>query len=350
MGDSMKKTRVALLACLASALALPGLSMAESRTITWSAVTAYNDGTPIESNVYITYNMYWSSDAGLSAGSLRPVVSSAVQTSGTFDPDLAGMPRGTTVYFTGETVLSTGVKSGLTPAFPWNVPVPVQSSLPSLSELFIGCPPSLNEGESGVCNATALWSDGSITPVSPTWSGGSPYASIGLDGVLTATAVSGDQTVTVKADYAYAGVLRTTSASVMVVDLSVVTVMEPKNVNVSGPLADSPALPIRLSWDPVAAYTDGTPIPSGTNVDYSAYWTTDSTLSEGSLTTLASSTTSLSVYFDPTAQGMKRNQRVYFTTRAKDSTGKKSHLSAAIPWKVSNSGLSSPTNGRIRRN
>jgi hypothetical protein len=47
---------------------------------------------------------------------------------------------------------------------------------------------------------------------------------------------------------------------------------------------------------------------------------------------------------------MKRNQRVYFTTRAKDSTGKKSRLSAAIPWKVSNSGLSSPGNGRIRRN
>jgi hypothetical protein len=51
---------------------------------------------------------------------------------------------------------------------------------------------------------------------------------------------------------------------------------------------------------------------------------------------LASSTLSLSVYFDPTAQGMKRNQRVYFTTRAKDSTGKKSHLSASVPWKVSN--------------
>ncbi len=79
MGAIMKKSRVALLACLASALALPGLSMAETRTITWSAVTTYNDGTPIESNVYITYNMYWSSDAGLSAGSLRPVVSSAVQ-------------------------------------------------------------------------------------------------------------------------------------------------------------------------------------------------------------------------------------------------------------------------------
>ena len=324
--------------------------MAETRTITWSAVTTYNDGTPIESNVYITYNMYWTSDAGLSAGSLRPVVSSAVQTTGAFDPDLVGMPRGTTVYFTGETVLSTGVKSSLTPAVSWAVPPPVQSSLPTLSELFIGCPSSLNEGESGVCTATVLWSDGSMTPVSPTWSGGSPYASIGPDGVLTATVVSGDQPVMVTADYTYAGVTRTASATVMIVDLSVVTVMEPKNVTVSGPLTDSPSLPIRLAWDPVATYTDGTPIPSGTIVDYSAYWTTDSTLSESSLRPLASSTLSLSVHFDPTVQGMKRNQRVYFTTRAKDSTGKNSHLSAAIPWKVSNSGLSSPTNGRIKRN
>ena len=338
----MKKSRAVLLACLASALALPGLSKAETRTLTWNAVTTYNDGTPIESNVYIMYNMYWTSDAGLSADSLRPVVSSAVQTTYTFDPDLAGMPRGTTFYLTGETVLSTGVKSSLSPAIP--------SSLPNLSELFIGCPPSLNEGESGVCTATALWSNGSMTPVLPTWSGGSPYASIGADGVLTATMVSGDQPAMVTADYTFAGVTRTTSATVMIVDLSVVTIMEPKNVNVSGPLAESPSLPIRLAWDPVGIYTDGTPIPSGAIVDYSAYWTTDSTLSESSLMPLASSTLSLSVYFDPLAQGMKRNQRVYFTTRAKDSTGKKSHLSASIPWKVSNSGLSAPNNGRIKKN
>jgi hypothetical protein len=310
----MKKSRAVLLACLASVLALPGLSKAETRTLSWSAVTTYNDGTPIESNVYVMYNIYWTSDAGLSADSLRPMVSSAVQTTYAFDPDLVGMPRGTTFYLTGETVLSTGAKSLLTPAIP--------SSLPNLSELFIGCPPSLNEGESGVCTATALWSDGSMTPVLPTWSGGSPYASIGADGVLTATAVSGDQPAMVTADYTFAGVTRTTSATVMIVDLSAVTVMEPKNVNVSGPLAESPSLPIRLAWDPVAIYTDGTPIPSGTIVDYSAYWTTDSTLSESSLMPLASSTLSLSVYFDPTAQGMNRNQRVYFTTRAKDSTGK----------------------------
>jgi len=338
----MKKSRAVLLACLVSALALPGLSKAETGTLTWNAVTTYNDGTPIESNVYIMYNMYWTSDAGLSADSLRPVVSSAVQTTYTFDPDLAGMPRGTTFYLTGETVLSTGVKSSLSPA--------ISSSLPNLSELFIGCPPSLNEGESGVCTATALWSNGSMTPVLPTWSGGSPYASIGADGVLTATMVSGDQPAMVTADYTFAGVTRTTSATVMIVDLSVVTIMEPKNVNVSGPLAESPSQPIRLAWDPVGIYTDGTPIPSGAIVDYSAYWTTDSTLSESSLMPLASSTLSLSVYFDPLVQGMKRNQRVYFTTRAKDSTGKKSHLSASIPWKVSNSGLSSPSNGRIRKN
>lgn len=346
----MKRSRVVLLACLASALALPGVSKAETRTISWSAVTTYTDGTPIESNRYITYNIYWTSDAGLSADSLRPVVSTADQTTGTFDPDLVGMLRGTTVYITGETVLSTGERSSLTPAYTWAVPPPVQSSLPSLSEQFIGCPPSLNEGESGVCTATALWSDGSMTPVSPSWSEGSPFASIGADGVLTTTAVSGDQPVTVTAEYTSAGVTRTASATVMILDLSVTTIMEPNNVNVSGPLTESSALPICLAWDLVAGYTDGTPIPAGTIVDYSAYWTTDSTLSESSLKPLASSILSTSVYFDPTAQGMNRNQRVYFTTRAKDSTGKQSHLSAPVPWKVSNTGPSPPKNGRIKTN
>ena len=94
MAAIMKKSRVVLLACLASALALPGLSKAETRTVTWSAVTTYNDGTPIESNVLIKYNMYWTADAGLSAGSLRTLVSSAATTA-TFDPDLLGIPRST---------------------------------------------------------------------------------------------------------------------------------------------------------------------------------------------------------------------------------------------------------------
>jgi hypothetical protein len=219
-----------------------------------------------------------------------------------------------------------------------------------LSELFIGCPSSLNEGESGVCTATALWSDGSMTPVSPTWSEGSPYASFGADGELTATAVSGDQPVTVTADYTSAGVTRTASTTVMIADLSIVTIMEPKNVNVSGPLTESPSLPICLAWDLVAGYTDGAPLPAGTIVDYSAYWTTDSTLSKSSLKPLALSIRSTSVYFDPTAEGMNRNQRVYFTTLAKDSTGKQSRLSASVPWRVSNTGPSPPRNGRIKKN
>lgn len=345
----MKKSHLVLLACLASALALPGLSKAETRTVTWNAVTTYTDGTPIESNKEIKYDIYWTSDAGLSAGSLHPVVSSTLQTSGTFDPDLVGMPRGTTVYFTGDAVLDTGEKSSLTPAYPWAVPPLVPSSTPSLSELFIGCPSSLNEGESGVCTATALWSDGAMIPVSPMWSEVSPYASIGADGVLTTTAVYGDQPVTVTANYTSAAATLTASATVIIVDLSVVTIMEPKNVNMTGPLAGSPSKPFHLAWGPVTSYTDGTPLPAGTIVDYSAYWTADSTLSESSLKPLASSTLSTSVDFDPTAQGMKSNQRVYFTTRAKDSKGNISHLSASVAWKVSNTGPSAARNVRIKK-
>ena len=92
------------------------------RTIFWNAISAYDDGTPIESTKSVFYNIFWTSDAGLSASSLRTVASSVSQTSASFDPDALGMPRGQTVYFTMNAVLSTGEKSGLSPPFPWTVP------------------------------------------------------------------------------------------------------------------------------------------------------------------------------------------------------------------------------------
>jgi hypothetical protein len=104
-----------------------------------------------------------------------------------------------------------------------------------------------------------------------------------------------------------------------------------------------------LSWDPVTRYKNGKPIESGKKVYYDIYWTTDPELSSDSLTPLSSSAESTSITFDPSASGMKRNQRVYFTGKSKLSTGEESSLSSGISWRVSNSGPSSPSNGRVSR-
>ena len=107
--------RVGILA----ALALP--AFAETRTISWGPVTTYTDGAPIETGKPVLYTVYWTTDSGLSAASLRTIGASLATTSTTFDPDVQGMTRGGTVYFTAKTVLSTGEASELSPAFAWVV-------------------------------------------------------------------------------------------------------------------------------------------------------------------------------------------------------------------------------------
>ena len=94
-------------------------AFAETRTISWGAVTTYTDGTPIATG-NVSYTAYWTTDPGL--GSLRTIGASLATTSTTFDPDVQGMTRGGTVYFTTKAVLSTGEASALSPAFAWVVP------------------------------------------------------------------------------------------------------------------------------------------------------------------------------------------------------------------------------------
>jgi len=102
-----------------AALVIP--ASAETRTISWAAVTTYTDGTPIEAGKTVSYTAYWTADPGL--GSLHTIGTSLVTTSTTFDPDVQRMTRGGTVYFTTKAVLSTGETSALSPAFTWVVPL-----------------------------------------------------------------------------------------------------------------------------------------------------------------------------------------------------------------------------------
>ncbi|RJP23815.1 MAG: hypothetical protein C4529_03485, partial [Deltaproteobacteria bacterium] len=137
-----------------------GNAFAETRTVSWDPVTTYTDNTAIEAGKIITYTMYWSADPALSTTSLQQIASGLTTTSTTFDPGVQGMTRGSTVYFTGKTVLSTGEESALSPAFPWVVPV---VATPTLSSIAVSGPASVNEGATATYAATATWSDGSTS-------------------------------------------------------------------------------------------------------------------------------------------------------------------------------------------
>jgi len=104
-----------------AALSTP--AFAEPRTISWAPVTTYTDGIPIEAGRTVTYSAYWTTDPGLSPVSLHSIGTSLAATSTTFDPDVQGMTRGGTVYFTAKAVLSTGEASALSPAYSWVVPL-----------------------------------------------------------------------------------------------------------------------------------------------------------------------------------------------------------------------------------
>ncbi|HEY5460868.1 MAG TPA: hypothetical protein VIJ89_03875, partial [Deferrimonas sp.] len=102
--------------------ALTTPAFAETRTISWDPVSTYTDNTQITGKT-ISYTAYWSTDAGLSLASLHTIGASLTTTSTTFDPDVQGMTRGGTVYFTAKAVLNSGEESALSPAFSWVVPV-----------------------------------------------------------------------------------------------------------------------------------------------------------------------------------------------------------------------------------
>jgi hypothetical protein len=108
-----------LLITIAILLASIPCAFAETRTISWDPVTAYTDGTPIEAGKTVNFTAYWTTDPGL--GSLHTIGTSLATTSTAFDPDVQGMTRGGTVYFTAKAVLSTGEVSELSPAYAWVV-------------------------------------------------------------------------------------------------------------------------------------------------------------------------------------------------------------------------------------
>ena len=321
-----------------AALATP--AFAETRTISWDPVTTYTDNTPIEAGKTVTYSAYWTTDPGL--GSLRTLGASIDATSTTFDPTVQGMPRGGTVYFTAKAVLNTGEESSLSPAYAWVVPV-VTPPPAVLTGVTVSGPSSVNEGATGTYTATGTWDNGTTAAVSPTWSENSTYASISTGGVLTAAAVTANQTVTVTATYGG----RTGTASVTIVNVPAPPPAAPKNIGITGPISSGATEIWRVAWDPVTTYADDAPLEPGRAVRYSVYWTDDPALPAGSLRLLASSIVAAMVDFDPLAYPMVRNQVIYLTAQSILDTGEQSFFSASIEWVVANAGPAPPAGGII---
>ena len=117
--DTMIRSLPRLLMTIAILLASLPSAFAETRTISWDPVTTYTDGTPIEAGSKVNYTVYWTTDPGL--GSLHTIGTSLATNSTTFDPDVQGMTRGGTVYFTAKAALSAGGASELSHAYAWVV-------------------------------------------------------------------------------------------------------------------------------------------------------------------------------------------------------------------------------------
>jgi len=265
------------------------------------------------------------------------------------------MPRGQTIYFTAQSVLNTGENSSLSAAKSWNVPVLVPSSPSNIV--------ATNQAPWQISwDAVTTFTDGTLIGTGKAvlytvywtpdlWLEGGSLHPIGSP--TSATSLSFDSELGGMTDYqtvyfTVQTVLGTGEESsfsgAFAWDVPSDGPVAPENMVVT----DSSGTDI-LSWDPVTQYNNGNPIETGKKVFYDIYWTTDPGLSTDSLTPLSSSVESTSTTFDPSASGMKRNHRVYFTGKTKLSTGEESALSPSISWRVSNSGPSAPSNGRIVR-
>ncbi len=233
-------------------------AFAETRTISWDPVTTYTDNTPIEAGKTVRYSAYWTADPGL--GSLHTIGTSLATTSTTFDPDAQGMTRGGTVYFTAKAVLNTGEESALAPAYSWVVPIVITP--PVLTSVAVSGPATVNEGATGTYTATGTWDNGTTAPVSPTWSENSSYATISSGGVLTASAVTSNQSVTVTATYGgRPGTMSVTIANVAAV-LTSVAVSGPASVNegatgtytATGTWDNGTTAPVSPTWSENSSY------------------------------------------------------------------------------------------------
>jgi len=243
-----------------------------------------------------------------------------------------------------QTVTVTAAYSGRTDTMSVTiVDVPPAPPPVTLTSITVSGPSSVNEGGTGTYTASGTWDNGTTAAISPTWSGNSTYATISAGGVLTASAVASNQTVTVTAAYSS----RTGTMSVTIVDVPGPAPAAPKNIGITGPISSGSTVVWRFSWDPVTTYANDAPLEPGRTVRYTAYWTDDPALSAGSLRQLASLVSATTVDFDPVARPMPVNHPVYLTVQSILDNGDRSSLAVSIKWVVANAGPAPPSGGSI---
>lgn len=107
------------------AIALPlvllvgiGIVKAQTRTVSWTPVTEYTDGTPIEAGNAVTYSI-WQQDNV--TGTIVHLANRVSATSVTFDD--ASLVKGRGYRFWAQTHLASGASSDNSPVTPWTVPL-----------------------------------------------------------------------------------------------------------------------------------------------------------------------------------------------------------------------------------
>lgn len=146
----MMNTKIIVVFGIFSLIALSGrVVQAETRQLSWDAVTTYTDGTPIETWKNVNYTVYWSNDPWLGSDTLRTLIPSTPETSVTFDPAAGDMSSYQMVYFSIRSVLSSGEESVLSDAMPY-------SPLPPTVTTVLPMPP----GNIGITNVSTTGSSG----------------------------------------------------------------------------------------------------------------------------------------------------------------------------------------------
>ncbi len=136
----------------------------------------------------------------------------------------------------------------------------------TLTSVLINGPSSVTEGNSAQYTATAVFSDGTTTKVTPTiWSENSSATTISSAGVLAVSQVQADTTVTVHASYTYSGITREANKDVVI-------------VNVAAPTFNSLAItgPGYISEKESGQFTAAAMFSDGSSVNVSPNWTVSS--------------------------------------------------------------------------
>ena len=144
------------------------------------------------------------------------------------------------------TVTATYTRAGVTQTASKSVTI---VNIPLPIDMTISGPSTVNELTSATYSATVAWDEGNITPVIPTWSVvQTTIASIDSNGVLKPKTIFTDQFVTITASYTSAGVIKTASKVV-----TIVNVQKPANLVIIGPLSvnelNSATYTAMLAWD-----------------------------------------------------------------------------------------------------